>query len=49
MRAYGKKIPKCKCGQPLFWYEVEGSVCFDCKSKITGIDKHILLQDVRQE
>lgn len=43
-----KKIEykKCKCGQHLLWYEVEGGYCFDCKSKMLGISKDILLQGV---
>lgn len=35
-----------ECNTLLFWYEIEGGVCFDCKSKILGIDKSILLQGV---
>lgn len=36
-----------KCGTPLLWYEVTEGICFNCKSKITGIDKNVLLQGVR--
>jgi len=39
---------KCsKCNVPLFWYEVTEGICYDCKSKILGIDKSILLQGVK--
>lgn len=40
------KDKKCKCGQPLLWYEAEDGECFDCKSKRLGISKDILLQGV---
>jgi len=41
-------MKKCKCGSPLFWYEVEDGICFDCKSKQLGISKDILLQGVKR-
>jgi len=34
------------CNAPLYWYEAEEGICYDCKSKQLGIDKNILLQDV---